>query len=590
MWLFILILFLSASFTSPAAQVTFKTVVPSQPVAQGESFQVQYVLTGAATAFISQPVFPKNIRVVSGPNEFTGTTKNENGLMPVKNIVYTLEIIKRGRFAVPGTSAVINGNVFYSNNATVTVLSKEEMPQNNNEGEALSDYFLRPGEDPYQKIKQNLFVKVTVDKRSCFVGEPVLAVFKLYSRLPSKSDIVKNPGFYGFSVYDMENLESKITVNERINGKDFDVHTIRKVQLFPLQEGGFLIDPMIIKNKVAFSKSAVSKKTEQEIAEGMLGTNEETPDENTVEYESSLTTEEFTITVKPLPVKNKPASFTGATGLFTITASMASPSLQQNEQGFLNIVIKGWGNFIQIDAPTVQWPPGMEAFPPTMIDDFDKTKVPLAGSRTFRYPVVCANEGSYKIPPVAFSFFNKAGNSYTETASAETIASVTKGAKKEIIAEGHKEPFNAQGEKTSRRALFIVLAIVAGVLLFLVFKKIEKPATLQEPSKQVISVDEILQTATEAAEKDSKEFYPLLHKAIWQFASQKFELGGSEQNKKSLEQKLITCGTAIENKNYLLSIIEVCEAGMFTSVTIMDPDRNAIVEKVKESLMNINSI
>jgi hypothetical protein len=588
MRLFLFILFLSASLTNPA-QVSFKTIVPSQPVAHGESFQVQYVLTGAATAFINQPVFPKNIRVVSGPHEFTGTAKTENGMVAVKNSVYTLEIVKKGRFAVPGTSAIINGNVFYSNDAAVIVLSKEEGVQNRNDGAALSDYFLRPGEDPYQKIKQNLFVKVMVDKRSCFIGEPVLATFKLYSRLPSKSDVIKNPGFYGFSVYDMENLESKITVNEKINGKDFDVHTIRKVQLFPLREGGFLIDPMIIKNKVAFSKSAVSKKTEQEITEGTLGTNEETPDENTVEYESNLTTEEISITVKPLPVKNKPASFTGATGVFTIAATMASPSLQQNEQGFLNITIKGGGNFIQIDAPTVQWPPGMEAFAPIIIDDFDKTKTPLAGSRTFRYPIVCAKEGSYKIPPIALSFFNNVGNSYTQISSAEVIVPVMGVAKKHIISEDHKESINEQGEKTSRRALFIVLAIVAGVLLFLVFKKKEKPVVLQEPAKPVISVDEILRPATEATEKDSNVFYWLLHKAIWQFASQKFELAGSEQNKNILEQKLVTSGAAIADKDYLLSIIEECETGMFTSAT-MEPDRNAVVEKVKETLKSINSI
>ena len=52
-------------------------------------------------------------------------------------------------------------------------------------------------------------MKVLVDKRSCFVGEPVLATFKLYSRLESKSDIVKNPGFYGFTVQDMINLADK---------------------------------------------------------------------------------------------------------------------------------------------------------------------------------------------------------------------------------------------------------------------------------------------------------------------------------------------------------------------------------------------
>ena len=45
---------------------------------------------------------------------------------------------------------------------------------------------------------------------------------------------------------------------------------VRKVQLYPLQPGIFNIDAMEVQNKVEFSKSAVSKKTEQEIVEGVF--------------------------------------------------------------------------------------------------------------------------------------------------------------------------------------------------------------------------------------------------------------------------------------------------------------------------------
>ena len=113
-----------------------------------------------------------------------------------------------------------------------------------------------------------------MDQQTCYVGEPVEATFKLYSRLESKSDIVKNPGFYGFTVYDMVNLADKQVTTENVKGKLFDVHTIRKVQLYPLQAGVFTIDAMEVKNRVEFSRSTVNKKTEQEIVEGVLGNND----------------------------------------------------------------------------------------------------------------------------------------------------------------------------------------------------------------------------------------------------------------------------------------------------------------------------
>ena len=68
----------------------------------------------------------------------------------------------------------------------------------------------------------------------------------------------------------MINLADKEKSVENINGKFYDVHTIRKVQLYPLQPGAYTIDPMEIRNKVEFSRSIVSKKTEQKIYEGVF--------------------------------------------------------------------------------------------------------------------------------------------------------------------------------------------------------------------------------------------------------------------------------------------------------------------------------
>ena len=245
-----------------------------------------------------------------------------------------------------------------------------------------------------------------VDKRSCFIGEPVLATFKLYSRLESKSDIVKNPGFYGFTVHDMVNLSDKQVVPENVNGKAFDVHTIRKVQLYPLQAGVFTIDAMEVKNNIEFSRSTVNKKTEQEIVEGVLGNNESDEKKgNTEAFESSMSTEPVTINVKPLPDKTKPISFEGATGLFTISAEAVKNKLSREEGDMLEITISGKGNFVQLNAPAVQWPKGMEGFEPSVKDSLDKSASPLTGSRTYRYPFVSATAGEYTIPGITFSFF-----------------------------------------------------------------------------------------------------------------------------------------------------------------------------------------
>ena len=192
------------------AQVDFKTIVPPQPVITGESFQVQYTIEHADRVSSFRPPVFNNFRFVSGPNLYTGSI---GGNQPVKNYVFTLEAGKPGQYIIPGAVTSINGKIYKSDDALIEVISKAEAEKLYRSA-GTSEYLLRPGEDPYQKISQNLFLKVMVNKQSCYPGEPVLAIFKLYSRLQSRSDIVKNPGFYGFTVYDMVNLEDKKVATE----------------------------------------------------------------------------------------------------------------------------------------------------------------------------------------------------------------------------------------------------------------------------------------------------------------------------------------------------------------------------------------
>lgn len=59
---------------------------------------------------------------------------------------------------------------------------------------------------------------------------------------------------------------------------------------------------------------------------------------------------------------------------------------------------------MQLIPPAVQWPAAVETFDAANTDKLDKTKVPLAGSRTFRFPFVAAEEGDFEIPAISYAF------------------------------------------------------------------------------------------------------------------------------------------------------------------------------------------
>lgn len=554
------------------AQVSFKTVVPQQSLVAGESFQVQYILEDADNASNLKPPVFKNFRYVAGPNLYTGSVPSIHGSKPLRNFVYTLEATRPGRFMIPGTTIVADGQLLQSDDVWVKVITKEEaMLLFGREMAAMSsDYILRPGEDPYQKIRKNLFLKVLVDKRSCYAGEPVTATFKLYSRLESKSDIVKNPGFYGFTVFDMVNLADKQVAAEMLNGKVYDVHTIRKVQLYPLQAGVFTIDPMEVRNKVEFSRSVVNKKTEQQIAEGMLSGSEEEPANKHAEvFESSMSSEAVTITVRPSPEKNKPALFTGATGNFSISAALVRTELRKNEEAWLEVTVSGKGNFLQLIPPAVQWPAAVETFDAANTDKLDKTKVPLAGSRTFRFPFVAAEEGDFEIPAISYAFFDPDSNRYKTMTTKPVRFRVSGETVKEKMVTEKKKSVSSINTRASWVAGSIVAALFLAVFGYWLLRK-KEPVVVKAEETLVVepSADEQLQVATQLAQHNDPAFYTELHRVIWEKLGHYFGLGGTNLNKAALYSKLAEKEISPEMTNTINHILAECETNLYTTAAL----------------------
>lgn len=589
-----IIFFCLLSCIVAGAQVVFKTIVPQPYVIEGEPFRVQYVAQGAdVVGNFTAPPFD-GFRVVSGPEVYTGKASGFFGQpRQLKNTVYTLEPIKPGRYPIPGAVAIINGKTYSSNDVWVNVVSRQDADRNRKQEETTdnSAYLLKPGEDPYEKIRQNLFVKVMVNKKKCFPGEPVVATIKLYSRLQSKSDIVKNPGLYGFTVYDMIGLSDKVVAVESVNGRLFDVHTIRKVQLYPLQPGSFSIDPMEIKNRVEFSRSGVSRKTEQEIIEGVFDEKEPAPPAGVEVFESNISTEAIPITVKPLPDSNRPDDFNGATGRFTMTASLEKNELAKNEEGYLVVTLKGKGNFTQLTPPVVEWPAGIEGFDPTITESIDKTTVPLAGVKTYRYAFVSSKPGTYELPAASFSFFDPDTNTYkTLRTDSKRVAVSTKEKLNPVITAERKD-VRRFSNKSSWIAAGVVVVLGLTVLIYWSTRKkdtapVKTTLTEKEPA---ISIDQLLQPCRLLIPAADRDFYTLLHRTIWNYMADRFSLSGSEQSKHGIYRRVSELNNGPAMANELLNILGKCEAGMFTNAE-MGENKEELLGRVKVIFETINQV
>ncbi|HMU45628.1 MAG TPA: BatD family protein [Chitinophagaceae bacterium] len=575
------------------AQESIQAIVSPTNIVAGESFRVQFVISNASKIeYFSPPDF-QSFKLVSGPDIYpsVNSSGNLNPKIPV-NYIYTLLAVKPGIYNLSSARAMVNGKLVRSGKQIIRVFSKVEASRNSESDRTNSAYFLNPGEDVNEKIRKNLFMKLLVDKKSCYIGEPVLATYKLYSRLESRSDIIKNPGFYGFTVLDMISLNDKFVTTETIDGKNFDVHTIRKVQLYPLRAGRFIIDPMEISNKVEFSRSSVYKKTEQVIVEGMHTEEKNNADNNKTVIENEIRTEPVSIDVKPVPAVNKPEIFNGATGQFEITASLVQNNLAINEEGFLEIAIKGSGNFIQLSAPSVQWPQGLEGFEPVVKDSLDKLICPLTGKRIFRYPFVSGKKGDYTIPPVKFSFFNPQTVGYSIVATEPQQVQITNEIKNETL----PEVITNDNPKKSYFVYWILGALAIGfAILLLLIKKgntsnrkqivIEKE---EQPQHQ--SVETILSPAHLQLPGDENLFYRTLYENTWKYFTDRFGLVGSSINKNELVRFLQQKEISNDLIKRTREVLEASEAAMFThaklpgSKEIIYRETVAVLKEIDEKL------
>jgi len=550
------------------AQPVLQTLVTSGPVTAGEPFQVQYVMEDTDEENEFFPPDFKDFRFISGPNIYTGSALGQSGPRKLRNIVYTLAATKSGKWVIPGASLRVGNRLYRSNNVSLQIISPEQTIRQKKNQQAVvnEDIYLNPGEDAQAKIRRNLFMKVLVDKRACFVGEPVTAVFKLYSRLDSRSDIVKNPGFYGFTVLDMINLDSKQTATEIVDGKNFDVHIVRKVQLYPLSAGMFQVDPMEVKNRVRFSRSAVNRVPEQEIIEGVVPYDAENEDdENSVIIENEMSTVPVTINVKPLPEKNRPAEFNGATGKFQIHASLLNKEVARNQEGELVITLSGLGNFSQISAPVIRLPEGIDVFEPVVKDSLDSQQVPLKGKREFHYRFVANRVGTFKIPSVNFSYFNPDSNTYSVSKSGELELVVDNESRSSVVVSEEKGV--AKSGSGVLKWVLLTGGLVIAAIIFFMLRKREKAVILVEMKEpQPVSVDRFLRPARVLAGSKDRSFYMALRVGIWNYFSDRFSLQGSRQSrseinllmrKKGVDQALIVS---------IMELLDACDTGEFGNV------------------------
>ena len=465
-----------------------------------------------------------------------------------------------GKYSIGSASITANGKTISSNSINIDVIKPTKI-----------------------KSDDKLFLEVSVNKTKVYQGEQVIATIKIYSQLDlSGFKSIDFPDYNGFWTQDVK-MPARINLTgTTINGKVYNIGTLKKTILFPQKIGTLKIDPMELVCIVRQRTSGHSRSVFDQFWGGGY---------KNVEYK--LKSKPMKITVLPLPSFNKPEFFNGAVGKFTMKTGLDINQLKANEAVTLTVRISGKGNIKLLDPLNISFPPDFESYDPKITNKISTKSTGVSGSRTFEYLLIPRHAGEYKIEPIKFTYFDPAKKSYITLTSPEyelivekgeegattTLSSISKENVKFIgsdIMFIKNMPFQLRkkGEFFFLSATFF--ALHASPILFIILFLLLRKRKIEERSNIVLMKSK---RATRTARKrlskaksylkegKDEQFYDETLKALWGYLSDKLSIPVAKLSKDAVRESLNSRSVSEDTINQLISILDHCEFAQYAPST-----------------------
>lgn len=564
------LLLLIPAFFADADSVKFSMSGPNV-VSVGEQFRLSFTLNERGSNLQLPEI--SSFDVLMGPSTSQSSSIqiiNGKTTQTVSfSYIYILRAKEEGTFTIRPASIQVDGKVYESNELKIQVV-KGQKPQTSSGGQQQQ----QSASSTTNIGKEDLFVKVDLDKRQVFKGEQIIATVKIYvaPEVPITSfDDVKLPSYAGFWTQEIDIPNQISFTREVFNNKIYQVGVLKKTILFPQQTGKITIDPFeitcLVRQRIRQQRSFFDDFFD-----------------NYRTLQAKVVSDPVSVNVKELP--SPPASFAGGVGKLNFSASVDRQQLKSNEAATLKITISGSGNLRLIDAPKVEFPADFEVYDPKTDENLKASTNGLTGSKTFEYLFIPRFAGKYTIPAIKFASFNPATGKYSYQQSDEFVLQVEKGSddqnttvtsaysKEDVRFIGKDIRFIKQGQyklKTKESSFFGSLAfylIYLGTLLLfamvaLVYrKKLKENANVQlvkNKKANKIARKRLKAAVTHLKQNHEEAFYEAVLKAFWGYLSDKLSIPVADLNRENAADSLKKRQVQPEIISEFIQIVDTCE-------------------------------
>ena len=334
--------------------------------------------------------------IISGPNIGSEYRFINGNRTSSRSISWTLIAKNHGKLVIPSLNVIIGKKTLVTNSHEILV-SKQNTEQS---------------------IK-DLFLEVKVSKDKAYVGEQVKLTYTFYTRIASKVLSTEFPEYNDFWVEKLfDPVGIKFTPESwddiEIDGYNYKSLKIYEVALFPLQEGVYTLESMIMKIETKNKDSSFNR----------LFWDDPFFDTFSQRTRAKLLVSD-PVTIEVSPLSNIPQNFTGAVGEFTLNSSLSNSNIDEGSPTVFKVVLNGEGNLSNIGRPKIIFPDDIDVFEgetkaeKNISDDF-------SGSIIWEYNLIPRKNGIFMIDAIEIPYFNSVTKSWSIASSQDIKLNVNK--------------------------------------------------------------------------------------------------------------------------------------------------------------------
>lgn len=513
--LMVLVILTSLPELTKAQDIEVTASVNESVVFTGERIALSVSVSGRKFKNVQAPELPDlNGLSYLSTNPSTSTSfEFINGKSSSKyTYTYFISARKEGQFTIPPITVVIDNKEYLTDPITVSVKER-------NRDQMQSD------EMP------DLFIKMEVDELKPYAGQQIIAEVVLYFK--NGLDILsykpqsgwKAEGFWKELLSDGRQPKAESVI---LNGVRYRRAVLMRYALFATKTGKLTLGEFEVNAAVRY---ASRQRDPFSSFFGGFGNNQRSVD---------LMAEPIELDIKPLPpIQN--GIFTGAVGNFSIKRSISKTEVMVGESIDLSFTIEGDGNIALLPDFPVEHPDGFEIYEPQVSSDINRKGAVISGKKVFTEIMIPRSSGDFTIPGGDYAYFNPTNKKYVMVTLPLILLSVKRDPNKIIYSDNlpdlavkpiyglaawvttHKEiDFTSRWFQIALLIPFIAYLIAWQRIKYL--KRLHGDVFFARSTRAMKKARSLLNQAEVTGEKDIKEAYSYIHKAISGYIGDKLKL------------------------------------------------------------------